>query len=179
MNRGVHLQVVYSVFEVVRSTVFKWLSMDRAGTLQEVKHSPVGRSRLTAKQIDQVRRWIVGSNPQQLQFELALWTTRIVADLIQREFGITYSRQRIGELLRSWGLSPQKPLVRAYEQDPERVAAWKTDTFPKIQARAKKTGARIYFADESGARTDHHSVTTWGELGRTPIERGTRSRARR
>jgi hypothetical protein len=52
-------------------------------------------------------------------------------------------------------------LVRAYEQDPERVRWWKKEEYPAIRAEAALTGAAVFFADEASARTDYHSRTTW------------------
>ena len=67
------------------------------------------------------------------------------------------------------GLSPQRPLHRAYEQDPDAVPRWKSQEFPAIRAEAKKTGATVYFADEAGVRSDYHAGTTWAPVGRTPV----------
>jgi transposase len=66
-------------------------------------------------------------------------------------------------------LSAQKPLRRAYQQDPERVDRWLKRQFPQIKAFAKKKGATIYFGDEAGIRSDHQSAATWGKIGETPI----------
>ncbi len=81
------------------------------------------------------------------------------------------------------GLSPQRRLVRAYEKDPETAQRWREEEYPKIAAAAKKARARIFFCDEAGVRTDkagvrtdHHAGTTWGEVGRTPVARGTGQR---
>ncbi len=62
----------------------------------------------------------------------ALWTRDLVREVIKRTFGVSYTRQGVGKLLHRLGLSPQRPLVRAYEQDPERVARWKTEEYPAI-----------------------------------------------
>jgi len=75
----------------------------------------------------------------------------------------------VGRILQKLGMSPQRPLYRAYQQDPEKVQAWKRDTYPKIRAEAAKAGASIFFADEASVRTDHHAGTTWAPVGRTPI----------
>jgi transposase len=56
-------------------------------------------------------------------------------------FGIGLSLVTIGKYLRSWGLSPQKPIRRAYEQNPEAVARWLREEYPAIQARAAKDKA--------------------------------------
>lgn len=124
----------------------------------------------------QLRGWIVGQDPRQLQFDFGLWTREMVAELIKRKFGVEFSRQWVGALLNRLGLSPQRPLVRAYEQDPERVRQWKEVEYPKIRAQAISQGASIYFADEAGVRTDHHAGTTWAPIGETPVVRGTGKR---
>jgi hypothetical protein len=84
---------------------------------------------------------------------------------------VTLSEASVGRILHKRGLSPQRTPYRAYEQDPEKVAEWKDKTFPQIQARAKKEGAAIFFADESSVRTDFHAGNTWAPVGRTPCSR--------
>jgi calcineurin-like phosphoesterase len=76
----------------------------------------------------------------------------MIQELIFRQFGIRLSIVSVGNLLGKLGMSPQRPLYRAYEQDPEKVAEWKEKIFPRIQARAKREGAAIFFADEASVR---------------------------
>ena len=75
----------------------------------------------------------------------------------------------MGKLLAELGLTPQKPLMRAYERDPAAIEVWKRDTYPSIAARAKRLGAEIYFWDEFGFRADAVQGRTWGVKGATPI----------
>jgi transposase len=74
------------------------------------------------------------------------------------------------------GLSPQRSLHRAYQQNPEAVQRWKEQEFPAIRAAAKAEGATIYFADEAGIRSDYHAGTTWTPVGKTPVVRNTGAR---
>jgi len=74
------------------------------------------------------------------------------------------------------GLSPPKPLYRAWQADPEAVAAWKATEYPKIAAEAKKAGATVYFADEASVRSDYHAGTTWAPVGKTPVVKTTGAR---
>src|SRR5687767_5991200 len=104
------------------------------------------------------------------------WTREMVRELIRREFGVALSVVSVGRLLRKLGLSPQRPLWRAYQQDPRAVARWKTEQFPAIRAEAAERGATIYFADEAGVRSDYHAGTTWAPVGRTPVVRTTGAR---
>jgi transposase len=112
---------------------------------------------------------VVGNDPRQLRFPFALWTRDMVRELIRREFQVQLSAVSVGRLLRQLGLSPQRPLHRAYEQDPKRVARWKAQEYPQIRAQATKARARIYFADEAGIRSDDHAGTTWAPVGQTPV----------
>ena len=98
-----------------------------------------------------------------------MWTRRIVRDLIRQQFDVEMTPQGVGKLLHRLGLSPQRPLYRAYQQNPEAVQRWKQEEFPEIREQARKEGAEVYFGDESGVRTDHHAGTTWAPVGQTPV----------
>jgi transposase len=82
----------------------------------------------------------------------------------------------IGRLLAQLGLTCQKPLFRAYQQNPSLVEQWLNKEYPRIRAMAKREGAEIFFEDESGVRSDFHSGTTWAPRGKTPVVRVTGQR---
>jgi transposase len=119
---------------------------------------------------------IAGKDPRQYSFGFALWTRKLVADLIEQRFGVRLSLPTIGRILKKLGMSAQRPLYRAYQQDPEKVRIWKQETYPAIRAEAAEVGATIFFADEAGIRTDHHATTTWAPVGRTPVVAATGER---
>ena len=83
----------------------------------------------------------------------------------------------VGRLLKQLGLSCQRPLFRAIEQDPERVQRWREEEYPAIRQQARKEGADIYFGDEAGVRSDCHAGTTWGIKGQTPVVRSSGQRS--
>lgn len=59
----------------------------------------------------------------------------------------------MGELLaKKLGLTPQEPLQRAYQRDPEAIEAWQRERYPAIARQAKASGGEVYFWDESGFR---------------------------
>lgn len=178
VGNGLHPEDAAVAFDCGRSTVYGWLAdYDERGTAAfQVRKPPGATPKLTEKQLSKLRQWVVGRDPRQLQFDYGLWTREVIRDLIEREFGVTYTLQGLGKMLSRLGLSPQKPLVRAYEQDPERVRRWKEEEFPAIRDEAGRLGAAVFFADEASVRTDYHSGTTWGEIGRTPVVKGTGNR---
>jgi transposase len=96
--------------------------------------------------------------------------------LIYDKFGFRLSRSSVSRLLNQMGLSAQRPLWRAYQQDPEKVEQWLNVEFPKIKALAKRHKADIFFGDEAGVRSDYHSGTTWAKRGQTPVVTSTGAR---
>jgi transposase len=161
-----------------RSTVFGWMARYREGGLEALKARPIrGRpQKLSGSQLRQTYTLIVGNDPRQLSFGFALWTREMVRELIRREFKVGLSVVSVGRLLRKLGLSPQRPLWRAYQQDPVAVARWKREEYPAIRAEAATAKATIYFGDEAGVRTDFHAGTTWAPVGQTPVVRTTGAR---
>ena len=114
-------------------------------------------------------RWINGNDPRQYGMDFGLWTRAIVADLIKNKFSIALGLTAIGELLARLGLTPQKPLQRACQRDPEAIEEWKRETFPAIARKAKSEGGAVFFWDESGFRADAVHGATWGVKGQTPV----------
>jgi transposase len=175
---GAHPEGVAVTLGFHKNTVYGWLAKMREGGKDALKAKEIpGRPpKLDAQQISRLYALILGNDPRQLSFGFALWTRSMIAELIRREFGVTLSEVSVGRLLKTMGLSPQRPLHRAYQQDPEAVERWKSQEFPAIRKAAKKDGAIIYFGDEAGVRSDYHSGTTWAPVGRTPVVANTGAR---
>jgi transposase len=129
-----------------------------------------GRPRsLAPRQEQQVFRWVNGRDPRQYGVDFGLWTRSVVADLITRKFGIRLGLTAIGELLAKLNLTPQKPLERAYQRDPEAIERWQHETYPAIARQAKTNGGEVFFWDEGGFRADAVHGRSWGARGQTPV----------
>ena len=147
-----------------RTTIYKWLNTTKGrgrGLSALRSRKGTGRPRKLTPQEQQVFRWINGKDPRQYGFDFGLWTRLIVAELVADKFGVGVSLAAVGKLLAELGLTPQKPLMRAYERDPGAINAWKRNTYPSIAERAKSLGAEIFFWDESGFRADAVQGRTW------------------
>lgn len=169
------------VFGVARGTVNKWSRLHEESGARGLKARRRGRPpepRLTAEQRSQAVRWIVGRCPDQLRLPFALWTREAVQQLLDRKFGLQVSVWTIGRYLKSWGLTPQKPVRRAFEQNPAEVRAWLTSEYPAIEREAKRLGAQIHWGDEMGLRSDHQVGRSYGRRGQTPVVPGTGQRFR-
>jgi transposase len=162
---------VATAFGVNRTTVYDWLALYRRGgwgALDARKRG--GRpSKLKGRDLRWLYDTLTMKNPLQMKFEFALWTVPMIIVLIQDRFRVKLSYSSVTRLLAQLGLTPQRPLWRAYQQNPEAVEHWIHTEFPKIKRLAKRRGAEIFFGDEAGVRSDHHSGTTWAPRGRTPV----------
>ena len=158
--------------------IFVWLAMYRAGGWDALRASKgTGRpKRLTGRQIQWIYNTITMKSPLQLKLPFALWTRPQIRTILYREFRVRLSLTSIGRLLAQLGLTCQKPLFRAYQQNPSLVEQWLNKEYPRIRAMAKREGAEIFFEDESGVRSDFHSGTTWAPRGKTPVVRVTGQR---
>jgi transposase len=163
---------------VNRRTIYRWLSDYHYGGIDALKAKPIpgAPAKLDAKQLERLARTVREKTPLQLKFEYALWTRAIIREWIRQEWGVKLSEVSVGRVMKRLGFSPQRPLYRAWQQDPVLVKTWQEREYPKIAARAKREGAMIFFADESGIRSDYHAGTTWSPVGRTPIVKATGSR---
>lgn len=156
---------------VSRTSVYHWRdAYERGGDAALTPRKKTGRPRtFTPEEEEQVRRWIQGKDPRQYGFDFGLWTRLIVQEMVRERLGHELSVTSVGRLLHRIGVTPQKPLQRAYERDPEAVAKWVTETYPALKKRATRTNARIFFLDEAGFRSDEPRGRTWGVRGETPV----------
>jgi len=65
---------------------------------------------------------ITGKMPDQLRLVFYLWTRQPVVALVKREYGIEPSLTTVGRYLKSWGMTAQKLVPRAYERNDEAIA---------------------------------------------------------
>lgn len=170
VQAGEKPSVVVKSFGFCRTTIYRWLrAAAQGGEEALVARRATGRPPLlTEKQKAKVRQWITGKDPRQYGFDFGLWTRMIIAELIEKKLGVTMGVTAVGRLLAELGITPQKPLRRAYERDPEAIERWKREEFPAIRARAEKRGAQIFFLDEAGIRSDIPLGRSWAPRGKTP-----------
>lgn len=125
---------------------------------------------LSGEQERLIQELISEKMPDQLKLSFALWTRGAVKELIRKRLKIDMPIRTVGEYLKRWGFTPQKPLRRAYEQKPERVEAWLKEEYPAIAERAKAEGAEIHWGDETGVRSDCQHGRSYAPAGKTPVQ---------
>ncbi len=159
-------------------SVFRWLAEYRRGGWGQLEARKRGGRppKLDGKALRWIYNAVANKNPLQFEFPFALWTAAMVQTLIAERFEVQLSHSSVCRLLDQLGLSAQRPLWRAYQQNPEVVRRWLEKDYPAIRRRAKREKAQIFFADEAGVRSDYHSGTTWGRRGHTPVVSSTGAR---
>jgi transposase len=128
---------------VSAGAVSGWLKRARAAGVAALRRRPAPGP--TPKLTEAQRARLPGmlaKGAEAYGFVGAVWTTKRVAAVIQREFGVRYHPAHISRLLRQEGLSVQKPIHRASQRDEAKIAAWREETWPALQAKPASTSAR-------------------------------------
>jgi len=176
LKRGWHEGDIAEAVGVHERTVRQWKAHQRDHGTEALLRDERGRRpgqgrRLTAAQEQQVRRLIADRLPEQLKLPFALWTRRAVAGLLEQRFGLKLPVRTMGLYLKRWGFTPQKPLKKAYEQNPKKVKAWLEREYPQIAASAKREGAEIYWGDQTGVNNQPNAPRGYAPRGQTPVVR--------
>src|SRR5215208_1539136 len=132
---------------------------------------------LDAAQEAEVQGLVCRHTPDELDLPFALWSRAAVGRLIARRGGVELAVRTVGKHLARWGFIAQKPIRRAYEQDPAAVRRWLWRDYPSIVARAKRARGIIFWGDETGLRSDDVRGRSYAPRRRTPLVRVCHKRA--
>lgn len=175
VGKGRSIADAARAFGVGYTAAHGWCKAHRNGGAKALSSRKRGRKlgekrRLTAKQEARLRQWVIDTTPEQLKLPFMLWERRAVQELAERRFGIVLPLRTVGEYLRRWGMSCQRPAVRFYEQQPKAVKEWLKERYPAIVKRAKEQNAEIQWSDEAGVTTSSASgARGYGPKGKTPL----------
>lgn len=128
---------------------------------------------LSTEQEAEIKRLIIDKAPNQLKLSFALWTRDAVRHLIEQRCGLSMPIRTVGEYLKRWGFTPQKPIKWAKEQSTPAVTNWLLKEYPAIEKRAKQEKAEIYWGDETGIQTGANVERGYSPKGKTPTVRQT------
>ena len=184
-----HRQVIrlykagYKVMKIVALSGLSWPTVRKvidgyeADGAASLKPKERGRSqgdgrRLSPTQEAQIRKLICENRPEQiaqLKLAFALWTRGAVRELIAQECKVALKIRAVGNYLKRWGFTPQKPIRKAYEQKPEAVKAWLDEAYPGIAARAKAEDSEIHWGDETAVINTDVRGRSYAPKGVTPL----------
>jgi len=126
---------------VTQNTVNKWIKdYDKYGenSFERDKRGAKAyqNSALNKQQQNWLKKQLINKTPEQLKFPFALWTRGLVAELIFKKYGIKVDVSTAGEYLKSFGMTPKKPILKSYKQQPLVVKMWLDEEYPKVVKRA-------------------------------------------
>ena len=173
---GKKYKEIAAVVGVHLTNVCKWCKAYERDGIKGVKIKRRGRKKGSARtlkpdQEQQIKKLICDKAPDQLKLPFALWTRIAVQQLIKQLWEIEMPIRTVGEYLKRWGFTPQKPLRKAYEQKPGAVKKWLDEEYPSIKSRAKREGAEVHWGDETGLVNDSYYGRSYAPRGKTPAIR--------
>lgn len=127
---------IAEALKVSAGAVSGWLKRARTGGVQALRRHPAPgpTPKLTAEQRARLPG-LLARGAEAYGFVGDVWTTKRVAVIIERTFGVRYHPAHLSRLLRQEGWSVQQPIHRARERDEATVQAWQEETWPALWAK--------------------------------------------
>jgi transposase len=165
---------IAEIVQVHFDVVCRWIRAWKKGGDKAIKLKKRGRGSaeqrmLNSAQEAELKKLLITKNPQQLKLPFALWSRKAIKSVIYQMWRIKIAIRTIGDYMKRWGFTPQKPIKKAYEQSPKAVQEWLDYTYPKTKKLAKKDDAEIYWGDETGVRNDCQHSRGYAPRGQTPV----------
>jgi transposase len=132
---------------VSEGAVSQWLKRGRAGGVEALYSQPLAgpAKRLSDEERAQLPA-LLEKGAEHFGFRGDVWTRPRVAELIEREFDVSYSPRHVGRILQELGCAQraprQKPVHRASQRDEERITRWQEETWPDLKKKPHAKGVR-------------------------------------
>ena len=160
--------------DLSKDTVYKTIRAYKKGGMKALKPKKRGRKtgekrHLTPEQEKEILSKLIDKNPEQLKIKGCMWTRDSVREYIHREYGIDMPIRTVGEYLKRWELTVQRPAKQEMNQKPEQVQAWLNEQYPAIHAEAKAENAEIFWGDETAVQNVANYARGYAPKGQTPV----------
>jgi transposase len=119
---------------VTKGAVSQWMKRAQEEGVEGLRHKPPPgmKPRLSTEQRARLPELLAQGAPAH-GFRGDVWTCRRVAEVIRKEFGVSYHPAHVSRLVRASGLSLQKPQRRANQRDEEAIERWKGERWPGLK----------------------------------------------
>ena len=140
-QQGWKQQAIAAALGVTGGAVSQWLKRARVGgpAALRKRSSPGAPRRLTPEQRKRIPE-LLAPGAEAFGFEGECWTSKRVAAVIRREFGVRYHPAHVSKIVRALGLSVQVPAVRATQRDEVALERGKTVRWPELKKRPRPKG---------------------------------------
>jgi len=127
---------------VTKGAISQWVKRARNhGTAALLHRKPTGAPcKLTAEQLAQLPQ-LLERGPQAWGFLGEVWTQPRIAEVVRREFGVSYHPSQFGRILKGFRWSRQKPMRRARQRDEGAIKRWKEERWPLLKKKPSKKSA--------------------------------------
>lgn len=175
-EKGYSHEQISEVLDVHKNTVGNWISKSNKKRIEAVisggkKGAIIGQSRtLNKEQEEEIRSLICVSLPENLGLTDSLWTRKAVKGLIKKRYAYEMPVRTVGDYLKRWGFTPQKPLKKAYEQNQANIEKWVKEDYPAIKSKALNENGEINWVDEMGVRNECQHGRSYSPIGKTPVK---------
>ncbi len=137
IDRQIEPAEIAEILEVDPQTVRDWKRRYlKGGRAALAARKTPGRPRELSLDHRQALADLLLKTPAECGFEKYLWTQQLIADLIEREFGVSYHHDHIGVILKQMGFTHQKPQPVSRERDETRIEAWRHRDWPALLKKA-------------------------------------------
>ena len=173
-RKGKEVKEICEITGLADKTVRMAFEAYDAGGVNAIKPKKRGRKAgekrtLSAEQEQEIITLLVDHDPAQLKLKGCMWTRDSVKELIKQKYGITMPNRTVGEYLRRWGFTVQRPAKRETNQKPEQVEAWLNEEYPAIHRKAKAENAEIFWGDETAVQNVANYARGYAPKGQTPV----------
>ena len=143
LKRGLSQAEVARQLGVHRQSVYRWAkTVSESGKAALKKAGRAGRRPLLdARDLEKLEH-ILKRGPEALGYDTKLWSSWLVAEVIQETFGVEYHPGHVWRILRQMGWSVQRPTGRAIERDEEAIRRWKRRRWPIVKKTLQNKDAR-------------------------------------
>jgi transposase len=134
LDKGMSQAEVARLLSCDPSSVSRWRAARKCGgdAALEATRATGRPPKLTAGQKEELVQCLL-EGPMAHGYRTDLWTTKRVAQLVERKFGVPYHPDHVGRLLHWLGWSHQKPERRALQRDEQAIEQWKRKEWPRIK----------------------------------------------
>ena len=173
-RKGKEVKEICEITGLADKTVRMTFEAYDAGGINAIKPKKRGRKAgekrtLSAEQEQEIITLLVDHDPAQLKLKGCMWTRDSVKELIKQKYEITMPNRTVGEYLRRWGFTVQRPAKREVNQKPEQVEAWLNEEYPAIYRKAKAENAEIFWGDETAVQNVANYARGYAPKGQTPV----------
>jgi transposase len=133
-KEGWSQQRIAEALGVSKGAVSQWMKRGREGGVEALKRRPApgARPRLSQEQRAKLPE-LLERGARAHGFRGEVWTCERVAEVIRREFGVSYHPAHVSRMVRALGLSLQKPSRRADQREEEAIERWKDERWPSLK----------------------------------------------